>query len=51
MFFLLSLMFFLLQNWRTRGWDRVFPKAGGREGGGVPIMYMHVSKCKNDVKN
>jgi hypothetical protein len=39
MFFLLSFMFFLQQNWRTRGWQR---------GKVAQIMYTHVSKCKSD---
>jgi hypothetical protein len=37
-------MFFLQQNWRTRGRDRLCPEAGS-DG---EIMYTHVNKCKND---
>jgi hypothetical protein len=31
-FFLLSFMFLLQQNWRTRGRNRFFPEARGKEG-------------------
>jgi hypothetical protein len=48
MFFLLSLMFSLQQNWRTSGWIRFYPEAGGREV--AQTMYTNVSKCKNDEK-
>jgi hypothetical protein len=54
MFCLLSFMFFPLQNWRTRGWNRVCLEVEGstegRRGEVVQIMYTHVSKCKNDFK-
>jgi hypothetical protein len=47
--FLLSLMFCLQQNWRTRGPNRFCPEAvGGRV---AQTMYTHVSKCKNVLKN
>jgi hypothetical protein len=39
---LLSLMFSLQQNQRTRGWN------GGGVGVVAQTMYIHVSKCKND---
>jgi hypothetical protein len=42
MSFLLSLMFFLQQNQRARGRNRVC-----QEGGVGQTMYKHVSKCKN----
>jgi hypothetical protein len=45
LFFLLSLMFSLQQNTRTRGWNRFCLEAGGR---GLQIMCTYVSKCKND---
>jgi hypothetical protein len=32
MFLFISFMFFLPQNWRTRGWNRFFP---GKEGFGT----------------
>jgi hypothetical protein len=44
-FFSLSLIFFLQQNRRTRGWNRFCPEAGGGE---KQIMYTHASKHKND---
>jgi hypothetical protein len=47
MFSLLSLMFSLQQNQRTRGWNRFCLEAGN--GGLVAqIMYTHVSKFKNN---
>jgi hypothetical protein len=46
MFFFLSLLFFLQQNQRTRGRDRVLPRVEwGREGGCGPNK---VYTCKND---
>jgi hypothetical protein len=36
-------MFFLQQNWRTRGKDRFCLKAGVAQ-----IMYIHVTTCKNN---
>jgi hypothetical protein len=47
--FFFLIFFFSQQNWRTRGQNRFCPEvvvAGA--GGGVQIMYTHVSKCKND---
>jgi hypothetical protein len=46
MFFLLSFMFFLQQNWRTKGQNRFCPEVGW--GKVVQIIYTHVSKYKND---
>jgi hypothetical protein len=37
-------MFFLQQNWGTRGWNRFYPGQGEES----QIMYTSVSKCKND---
>jgi hypothetical protein len=58
MSFLLSPMFSLQQNQRTRGQNRFCPEAGVGWGGGAgekegerevaQTMYTHVSKCKND---
>jgi hypothetical protein len=50
MFFLLSLMFSVQQNWRTRGQNRFCPEVGWRRygGGRVQIMCTRVSKCKKD---
>jgi hypothetical protein len=45
------LYFFLLQNWRTRGLNRFCLEVGGGGEGRedvAQIMYIHVSKCKND---
>jgi hypothetical protein len=42
--FLLSPMFSLQQNWRTRGRTG---SAGGGGGEVVQTMYIHVSKCKS----
>jgi hypothetical protein len=47
LFFLLSLMFFLQQNQRTRAWNRFCPEAEG-ERELAQIMYTNVIKCKND---
>jgi hypothetical protein len=41
-------MFSLQQNWRARGQNRSCPEAVGWWGDVVQIMYIHVSKCKND---
>jgi hypothetical protein len=46
MFFFLSYMFFLRQNWRRR-WNRFCWEWGGPEKV-AQIMYTHVNKCKND---
>jgi hypothetical protein len=46
--FLLSLMLFLLQNWRIRGWNRLYLEGGVVSRDMVQIMYSLVSKCKND---
>jgi hypothetical protein len=49
MSFLLSSMFSLQQNRRTRGQNRFFLEAElvGRSGEVSQTMYTHVSKCKN----
>jgi hypothetical protein len=44
MFFLLSLMFSLQQNQRTRGQNRFCLKRGGV----AQIMYTQISKCTSD---
>jgi hypothetical protein len=46
MSFLLSLMFSLQQNQKTRGWNRFCPEKVGRNV--AQTMYTHVSKCKNN---
>jgi hypothetical protein len=47
MFFLLSFMFLLQQNQRTRRWNRFCPESGG--GGRVAqTMYTRISTCEND---
>jgi hypothetical protein len=52
MSFLLPLIFFLQQNWRTREWNRFCLEAGqgeglgGRRGEKTQTMYTYVSKCK-----
>jgi hypothetical protein len=49
------LCFFLLQNQRTRGWNRFCMEVGGVCAGGGgwgvlgQIICTHVSKCKNDT--
>jgi hypothetical protein len=47
MYFLLSLMFSLQQNWRTRGQNTFCLEAGVGGGEVAQIMYTHVSKYKN----
>jgi hypothetical protein len=50
MSFLLSLIFPLQQNWRTRGQNKFCPEEG-RKGVGKEValtMYIHVSKYKHD---
>jgi hypothetical protein len=47
MFSLLSFMFFLQQNLKTRGWTGS-AWSQGEERDVAQIMYTHVSKCKND---
>jgi hypothetical protein len=39
-------MFFLQQNWRTRGWNRFCLEVGSKV---AQIMYIPTSKCKNDT--
>jgi hypothetical protein len=59
MFFILSFLFFLLQNWRTGGWKNSCPEGragtsgrgkwwGKRVGGWIQCkkLCMHVCKCK-----
>jgi hypothetical protein len=46
--FLLSLIFSLQQNERTRGQNKFCPEVVGRGKEVVQTMYTHVSKCKND---
>jgi hypothetical protein len=43
-------MFFLQQNWRTRGRNRVCPEAEarGRRRKVAQIIYTHVSTCINN---
>jgi hypothetical protein len=47
MSFLISPMFSLQQNQRTRGQNRFCPEEGG-VGEVDQTMYIHVSKCKNN---
>jgi hypothetical protein len=52
---LLSLMFSLQQNQRTRGWNRFCPAVGWveeEEGRGevTQTIYIHVSKYRNKIK-
>jgi hypothetical protein len=58
MHFILSLMFSLQQNWRTRGRNRFCQSGwgGSRAGGGVGVevaqtMYTQVNKCKKEIQN
>jgi hypothetical protein len=50
--FLLSLMFSLQQNQRTRGQNRLCPEVGGdgRSEEVAQTMYTHVSKYKNNKR-
>jgi hypothetical protein len=41
-------MFFLQQNWKTKGQNRFCPEADGRGKGRWQIMYAHIRKCKNN---
>jgi hypothetical protein len=40
--------FFLQQNQRTRGWNRLFLETAWGWVVVAQIMYIHVSKCKNN---
>jgi hypothetical protein len=52
MFSIVSFMFFLQQNWRTKRRNSFSPEVGKREreggGGGPNNVYKHAYKCKKD---